>query len=176
MSSLQLKIRVIRTERLLLGIAVVTFIVTGCGRRDNGVPSLQSGGLGLTRSEWQQLHGTAASQDSGYANYNDYRGRFTINFMVRYAGYIKRTYRDPAVVPLEDARRESRSLMPADSTLIRTYHVSAGPVDLYSSESLKQLFPSDEDWIRGEPGQFIVLYSSDRDSVDSYVLALGNNP
>ena len=176
MAFIQFKIAVIRTEQLLIGIALITFIVAGCGRGGHNGPSLQSGGLGLTRSEWQQLHGSAASQDSGYVNYGDHRGRFTINFMDRGAAYIKRTYSDPGGVRLEEARRESRNVMPTDSKLIRTYQVTAGAVDLYSSESLKPIFPSDEYWVRGEPGQFIVLYFSDHEIVDSYVLALGNNP
>ncbi|HKA18132.1 MAG TPA: hypothetical protein VKN18_07425 [Blastocatellia bacterium] len=174
MTFIHLKTVVVRIQSPLLGVALATFIIAACAR--GGHPGLQSGGLGLTRSEWQQLHGSAASQDSGYVNYNDDRGRFTINFMDGNAGYIKRTYQEPTLVSIEDARRESRNLMPTDCTLIRTYQVSAGSVDLYSSESLKSFFPSDEDWLNGEPGQFIVLYFSEHDFVDSYVVALGNNP
>lgn len=100
-----------------------------------------------------------------------------VNFLAGRAISIKRSYGDPAGVTLEEARSQSKELIPADSRLVRTYNASAGPVDLYFSDTLKRIFPSDDNyWIRGEPGNFIFLYFSNHDVVDSFVIGLGNNP
>ena len=166
----------IRSCSLLVGLIIVPFIAAACQSRMQSDQRIQSGGLGLSRTEWENLHGNAAGQDSGFVSYNDDRGRFVINFMNIAAGYIKRVYTDHAGIRLEEARNEVRTLIPDDAMLIRTYYVGARPVDLYSSVSLKTVFPSDDYWVNGEPGQFIVLYFSDHDVVDSFVLGLGNNP
>lgn len=169
-------VRVIRNKRVLAGTVLITLIAASCQSSVHNNQSLQSGGLGLSRTEWELLHGRAASQDSGYVYYDDERGRFIINFMASRAAYIKRSYRDSAGVSLDDARSESRKLIPIDSRLLRTYNSSAGTVDLYFTDVLKPMFPKDDYWIRGEPGNFIVLYSSNQSVVDSFVIGLGNNP
>jgi hypothetical protein len=96
--------------------------------------------------------------------------------MDRGAAYIKMTYGNPQGATLEEARTESQKFIPHDAKLIRIYNASAGPVDLYFSADLKPIFPTDDYWIHGEPGNFIVLYFSDNGIVDSFVIGLGNNP
>ena len=161
---------------LLSGLAVVTLITAACQSRVQRDQRIQSGGLGLSRTEWERLHGNAASQDSGYVYYDDDHGRVVINFMNIAAADIKRVYADHKSVRLEEARNEVRTLIPDDAKLIRTYDVGARPVDLYSSDSLKAIFRGADYWVNGEPGQFFVLYFSDNDVVESFELGLGNNP
>jgi hypothetical protein len=158
-----------------LACITIALIATACQTKGRTGPAIESGGLGLSRSRWERAHGGASSQDSGYVNYTDERGRYTINFMDDAAGYIKRTYSDAAGVTLEEARSESRNLIPGDSRLIRTYSKGTHQVDLYLSDSLKAIFHED-DWTGGKPGNFIVSYSSDNGVVKSFVVGLGNNP
>jgi len=176
MNSFPAKVRVIDHRCFLAGTALIILMAGACQPRVQTGQSLESGGLGLNRTEWERLHGHATNQDSGYSYYKDEPGQFIINFMARRAAYIKRTYDDPAGVSLEQARSESQKLIPNDSRLIRTYYASAGPVDLYFSDALKPIFPTDDYWIHGKPGNFIVLYFFDHGIVDSFVIGLGNNP
>jgi hypothetical protein len=176
MESSRTKSRIKGNRCLIALTSLIILIATACHPRAHNGESLQSGGLGLSRTEWERAHGPAASQDSGYVNYTDEQGRFIINFMKRGAGYIKRAYSDPAGVTLDAARSESQTLIPNDYRLIRTYDTSAGPVDLYFSDSLKSIFPDDDYPARGQLGQFIVLYFSDNGIVGSFAIGLGDNP
>jgi hypothetical protein len=155
-------------------IVSITLIGAACQTRE--LSSQVSGGLGLSRPEWERRIGSAVNTDSGYVYYHDTRGGFILNFMSGAAGYIKRTYSTPSQMSLEAARKESRQLIPNDSKLIRVYNAPSGPVDLYASDSLKQIFLTDDYWIKGEPGNFIVSYSFNGGLVDSFVVGLGNNP
>ncbi|MEK6288512.1 MAG: hypothetical protein AABO57_22575 [Acidobacteriota bacterium] len=176
MNSFPAKVSIIHRRWFLAGTALIILMAGACQSRVQSGPSIKSGGLGLSRTEWERLHGHTTNQDSGYSYYKDEPGQFIINFMGRGAAYIKRSYDDPAGVTLEEARKESQKLIPQDSRLIRTYNASAGPVDLYFSDALKPIFPTDDYWIHGEPGNFIVLYFSDHGIIDSFVIGLGNNP
>lgn len=176
MDYLAAQVRIIYKISILAGASLAILMAGSCQPRVQNSQSLESGGLGLSRTKWERLHGDLTNQDSGYSYYKDETGQFIINFMASRAAYIRRTYADPAGVNLEDARTESKKLMPGDAKLIRTYYASAGPVDLYFSDALKPIFPTDDYWINGEPGNFIVLYFSNHGAVDSFVIGLGNNP
>lgn len=147
---------------------------------------LQSGGLGILRTEWEARHGAGTKDpalgytyDGGYfvLFQNDPAGASTVwNIEQRFAG---------DGISLEDARAISTLLLPDDRKLIRTYTSAGGRlVDLYRSEWLKDRFPAtmklgDSDfsmWIEGEPGDFIVLYRAATGKVSSIIVAIGNNP
>jgi hypothetical protein len=160
---------------LLTCLAIMVITGVSCESPSQSVNSgFPSGGLGLTRNEWERTHGRAFKEDSAYVYYKD--GRFKLNFMDANAGYLEWVYGDVDAVSIDEARNASKEFIPTDSTLIRTYQLDSGyMVDLYSSESLKNRF-SGEDWIGGEPGNFIVMFKPNRNRVSSFIIGVGNNP
>jgi hypothetical protein len=118
---------------------------------------LFSGGLGLDQEEWEQLHGDGQPGNiPPYIEYED--GTYSIIFMNDRVWTLERQWDVENAVDLDNARLESKSLIPVDSQFIRTYNPEGMPeltVDLYLSESLKnKLSP----WSGSEPGMFVVIY------------------
>lgn len=143
-------------------------------------PRFHSGGLGLTRSDWEAIHGSGSKDNSGWFHYAneayviDFASWSTPEYS---AWHIERQWGwpRPKPVPLDEARSEARSLIPTDSKLVKTYTTQQGRlVDLYFSESLKRRFPA-RMFIGGEPGNFIVLYRP-TNPVDTMIIGIGNNP
>jgi len=140
-----------------------------------------SGGLGLSREKWEQMHTrggigpTANTYDNG-------------KYWVIFAGsnnipYVAMPF--DRKLSLEDARVIGESLIPRDSKFVKTYSpIEDYPepfpviVDLYFSESLKSRFESDVWWTGGQPGDFIVSYGwiSYKETVDVIIVGAGNDP
>lgn len=148
---------------------------------------LQSGGLGLTRDEWEQRHG-AGTQDPvmGYS-YED--GEYLVSYQADSAGVetvwmIEERF-GSAGISADDARAASKLLLPTDGKLTKTYTPAQGrEVDLYRSSWLKDRFPATMKigklelsmWTNGDPGDYIVLYRVDTGKATSIVIGIGNNP
>ena len=165
-----------RVKRVLLTCTMVTVItMVSCDSPSQSMNSdFPSRGLGLTRSEWERTQGRAFKEDSAYVYYK--QGQLKLNFMDGNAGYLEWVYGDLDAVTIDEARNASKEFIPTDSTLIRTYQMESGNVvDLYYSEALKKRF-SDEDWIGGEPGNFIVMFKPNRERISSFIIGVGNNP
>jgi hypothetical protein len=135
-----------------------------------------SNGLGLSRGEWEGIYGKARKEDSAQAIYRDEKRRFIVSFWNGNVGYIDVKPNDLDVMTLDSARSESRKYFPIDSEFIGTYNSGSGPAyDIYYSESLKNCFPTDF-WIGGKPGDFIVEYFPNANSVEYFVIGIGKNP
>lgn len=137
-------------------------------------PPFSSGGLGLSRIDWEHLHGRPV-RDEPFAQYEN--GSMVATFMDGNLWRLERIWGDFAAVELDVARDGGQRLIPSDARLVRTYSTTDGrTVDLYKSESLGVRFP-DSRWTGGEAGDFIVLYRIRGDGlVTSLVAATGNNP
>jgi hypothetical protein len=142
-----------------------------------------SGGLGLSRTDWERAHGSPTQNIGGMINYEG--NKYTVTFADDNASYIEYTWGDRNAVTLDDARLQAKLLVPSDAKLVRAYTPREGrTADLYMSESLKSRFrpidmPSGKSlspWIGGKPGNFLILYRLPNNHVTSLVIALGNNP
>jgi hypothetical protein len=135
-----------------------------------------SGGLGLSRSEWERLHGAPTRDDGLFLSYKD--GAYVATFVYGNLHHAERVWGDRNPVTLQVAREVGKTLIPVDAQLVRSY-VAPGSrdVDLYRSESLKTRFaPDDPAWVGAEPGVLIVIYRAATGPVTSIVVATGNNP
>jgi len=87
-----------------------------------------SGGLGLSKAEWEQQH----TQSGTFGSFVDYdNGKYALTFV------------DDKIEYLEQARDAAQTLTPEDSQFLETYSPEGFPeliVDLYVSESLKGRF------------------------------------
>jgi hypothetical protein len=144
--------------------------------RDRETVPFVSGGLGLSRTDWERDHGPPVREVAGFVHYGD--ETWVVAFMEGSVWHIERTYGDREAASPELARDEGMRLMPPDAQFIRGYSSPSGqPVHLYVSESLKGRFSSDR-WTGGQPGNFIVLNRTRTtdDRVTSLVIGLGDNP
>ncbi|MCG3208597.1 MAG: hypothetical protein FOGNACKC_02208 [Anaerolineae bacterium] len=148
---------------------------------DNG-DGYSSGGLGLSRSDWEQNH-TATNLDYNPLG-TGYDHTYDVMFQVGNVWYIERQWPagDAATVDIID--NETQNLIPADSQFIKTYSPDGRPettVNLYFSESLKSRFDSADNefgnwWAGGEPGNFIVQYNKYDFGITRMIFSIGNNP
>jgi len=173
-----LRIRLMGYKELSIALVEITNaeapIITAEAATITPLPAdLPSGSLGLDRAEWEQLHKVSRS-GSILTEYDD--GRFQVGFSGDKVFILDQRF----VVDrtLEAARLETEPLMPADSVLVKSYRPEGLPmltVDLYYSEWLKQRFDA-EQFIGGDPGQFIAMYDILDGRVPSVIMGLGNNP
>ena len=141
-----------------------------------------SGGLGLSRLDWEQKH-TETSLDyqpigTGYDN------KYDVMFQVGNVWYIERQWNTNDFVTVDEVKIESQNLIPLDSQLIETYNPEGRPetvVNLYFSESLKNRFKNEDSlfgnwWTGGESGNFTVQYNVYDGEVGRMIISIGNNP
>ncbi|MDB5082998.1 MAG: hypothetical protein JWP00_4922 [Chloroflexi bacterium] len=140
---------------------------------------LNSRAIGLFKTEWEKWHGQGDVQEKGVYYENK---KYLIGFFQDRIIRLERYYDPAAPVTLDAARTESKTFLPEDAQLVKTYDGPNNiPVDLYKSEALKTYFAGVTDpdfWKGGEPGNFIVEYrKSDKENMFStIVITLGNNP
>jgi hypothetical protein len=135
------------------------------------VADFDSGGLGQSGDWWETNYGAGESA-FGFLRHGDY----DLMFLNGNAAYVERQWERP--VPLDEAQLVMESMIPADSVEIEIYSPEGSPettVYLYRSESLVERFDAD-DFIGGEPGEFIILYNIYEDGVHRAIVATGNNP
>ena len=140
--------------------------------------ALRSGGLGLSREEWERRHGPARRVVADRASYGEF---YIAGFADGRVNYLERfcTGGDPCRLPRAEARALVLPLLPADAVAVRSYATSTRlGVDLYRSDALAVVFPP-ERFAGGQPGEFTVLfvaYASAPDLVLSVQVKLGNTP
>lgn len=145
--------------------------------------TFSSGGLGLTRTEWDIHH----EPDTGDQNTVSYDQKtYRVTFLNGTVWSLTRLW-DTAGVALDDARLAGKALIPADSQFVQTYtDQDKRTVDVYHSEALKGRFPATIEvggstvsaWPGGKPGDCIVIYNqtAGNSSVTSISIAIGNSP
>jgi endonuclease YncB( thermonuclease family) len=129
-----------------------------------------SGGLGLSRSEWERVHGAGTAADFG-VEYE--QGRYIVQFQDDRVWYIERQWSSPVL--LEDAQAQGVQLIPHDSQLVQSYSPENLPelvVDLYQSDSLAPLFAN---WAGGSAGRLEVVCGVLPDGVGRMVISIGNS-
>lgn len=136
--------------------------------------SVESGGLGLARSEWEVGH--TPQDPTHYAPlWTGYDGLYDVAFQEEMVWLIDAQWAEPLTV--DEVETLSQVLIPADSQLIETYSPEGRPettVHLYMSDFLKGQFAG-EVWIGGEPGNFTVQYNVFDGGVGRLVVTTGNN-
>jgi hypothetical protein len=139
---------------------------------------LQSGGFGLTKTEWEKEHGSPnRTIPGGILNYES--DQYMLTFTNERVTNLSRAWGAAGAVIVDVARAESKNLIPKDAAFVRTFQAqSTGVVDLYTSQWLKAQLPNGP-WQGGEPGNFIVGYRQPpaaSGKVSAIFIAPGNNP
>lgn len=136
---------------------------------------LRSGGMGLTRAQWEGVHGKG-TKDSLYWRYGDtFVGYFSDPAGVETVALLELRWK-PGLTK-EEAQAAIRAVSPDDSTLVKAYQTDLGQtVDLFASAWLKDRYQNPDAWVNGEPGQFAVSYHINDGVVTSAIIGPGNNP
>jgi len=170
-------------SRITLALsASVVLVVAGCNVASHrSSANFASGGLGLSRREWERRHGPALAQDSAEVHYRSQDGgSFFIGFVNGNVHSLRRFEAKP--LSLDEARNEANQLIPTDSSLTRTFTFFANKeavLDRYHSESLKSRFSGESsNWTGGEPGDFTISYSTSApdNTVDGFGIRAGDIP
>ena len=118
-------------------------------------PSFASGGLGLTRAEWEQAHGqpTRSSIFLEYAG-----GRLVVGLLEGNVWHVERVWMRGDAVSLEAAREDARAFLPEDASQVQSVDRGDGRIiDIYSSAQLTNRFGSTA-WNGGKAGTFSIQY------------------
>jgi hypothetical protein len=147
---------------------------------------IESGSLGLSKRVWEVKQGKPDIKCmNGYTCYKG--GKYMVSFMDDHIWLIEVIISPlpitskPGGISINESRTLSKSFIPSDGKLIKTYtNRSGSTVDLYMSENLKTLeahFPANAPgvWTGGEVGNFIVIHSG-VGGVTRIVIGTGNNP
>jgi hypothetical protein len=135
-----------------------------------------SGGLGLSRTEWERSHGQP-SRSSIFLEYDG--GRLVVGLLETNVWHIERVWMRNEAVALDAAREDARAYLPSDAVLGQSIDRGDGRViDVYSSALLASRFGPTA-WNGGKPGSFSIQYKfrapSDR-MVVSAMFRLGDGP
>lgn len=133
-----------------------------------------SGGLGLSKEEWESQHTQTGSDILGPV----YDDQYIVGFRGNRIWYIERQWSSENAVSPQEVETVSSTLLPGDNQLVTVYNPSGRPettVRLHMSEALKISFAED-DFVGGELGNFTVQYNTFDGQVTRMIIALGNNP
>jgi hypothetical protein len=143
-------------------------------RPASAAPAYPSGGLGLSRADWEVAHGqpTRTSVLLEYAG-----GRLVVGTLEGNVMHIERVWTNREAVTLDVARNDSRAYLPTDAALVQSVDRGDGRVvDVYSSPTLASRFGQSA-WNGGKAGTFLIQYrfraASDR-MVTSAMFRLGD--
>ena len=118
-------------------------------------PTFESGGLGLSHSEWEKAHGQA-SRSSIFFEYDG--GRLVVGLMEGNVWHIERVWMRGDAVSLEAAREDVSAYMPKDAEQIQSIDRGDGRiVDVYNSPSIANRFGPTA-WNGGKTGTFSIQY------------------
>lgn len=136
---------------------------------------LRSGGMGLTRAQWEGVHGKG-TKDTLYWRYGDtFVGYFSDPAGAETVALLELRWK-PGLTK-EEARTAIRAVSPDDTQFVKAYQTDLGQiVDLFASAWLKDRYQNPDTWVSGEPGQFAVSYHIYDGVVTSAIIGPGNNP
>lgn len=141
-----------------------------------------TGGLGVSRGDWERAHGKPNRQGSGLFNYenDEYIVQFSYvnDAPVGNVSSINDQLNETGDLSLSDARKRAALLLPKDAKRLSTEKNDGRQVDVYMSPSLTQRFKKGEfdPWQGEKPGTFIVSYTLVDGKVIGFTVSLGNNP
>jgi hypothetical protein len=128
---------------------------TANGARPQAGPPFNSGGLGLSRAEWEQVHGqpTRSSIFLEYAG-----GRLVVGLLEGNVWHLERVWPRTDAVALDAARNDVRTYLVNDAVLVQSVDRGDGKViEVYTSAVLTNRFGPTA-WNSGRPGTFTVQY------------------
>jgi hypothetical protein len=118
-------------------------------------PAFSSGGLGLSRTEWEKAHGQP-SRSSIFLEYDG--GRLVVGLLDSNVWYIERVWMRNEAVDIDAARDDVKAYLPSDATVTQTVDKGDGKViDIYSSSLLSSRFGPTA-WNGGKVGTFTITY------------------
>jgi hypothetical protein len=118
-------------------------------------PAFASGGLGLTRDEWEAAHGEP-SRTSIFLEYAG--GRLVVGLLEGNVWHIERVWPRGDAVSLEAARSDVSAYLPQDATQVQSVDRGDGRIiDVFSSAQLSSRFASTA-WNGGKSGTFSIQY------------------
>lgn len=137
-------------------------------------PRFESGGLGLHRTEWEEVWGVGKGNiDDGFLIYhNDTLVVFYLDEKIRSISWNL-----PQAVAIEDAREIAASKLPVDAQYISTgINDSGEPRDYYLSASLASRFDPDLSfWGTSGPGSCMITYYAEPDgSISAVSISIGD--
>ncbi len=137
--------------------------------------TFESGGLGLSREDWEQLHGAPTRDTDGLVAYED--DVYLVIYQDDKVWNLTAYPESGEAVPLAEARALGKGLIPQDAKKVKTYKPDADRVvDVHRSKSLRSRFGT-MTWLGDQPGTFILLYKLDAaGDVHTIMAAPGNNP
>lgn len=118
-------------------------------------PPFASGGLGLSRAEWEVAHGqpTRSSIFLEYAG-----GRLVVGLLEGNVWHLERVWQRNDAVTLDVARNDARAYLVSDAALVQSYDRGDGRIiDVYSSAILANRFGQTA-WNGGRAGTFTIQY------------------
>jgi hypothetical protein len=140
---------------------------------------VSSGGMGLSRDDWEQSYGEPTGSTGEFTEYNDgiYRVGFETNVLSYLEHDIQQEFGLESATTLEEGRITSEQFMPDDSELIETQQQTEDPpsvvIDTYQSEWLSARLPVTA-WGDAEPGTFTVRYELEDGNMVRYTIQPGN--
>jgi len=103
-----------------------------------------SGGIGLSRADWDELHGTGEVGQT-LVTYED--GRYSVGFRDDAVSFLELGWEDQGGVDADEARATIADLLPSDARAVETFvapPTAAGPIgmsiDRYESDALLDAF------------------------------------
>jgi hypothetical protein len=118
-------------------------------------PAFASGGLGLSRTEWEKAHGQP-SRSSIFLEYDG--GRLVVGLLDSNVWYIERVWMRNEAVDIDAARDDVKAYLPSDATVTQSVDRGDGKViDIYSSSLLSSRFGPTA-WNGGKVGTFTITY------------------
>jgi hypothetical protein len=146
---------------------------------------LASGGLGLTRAEWEGLYGRQLDSYAGVGVYRREGVRLHVQFF-RQEGpetvrSIAREFDPP--IGIDEAREYSKPYLPSDSSFLGTFEADPGDliVDDYTSSWLVDRYPGgrgsrSHPWNATDPGAHMMRFETrDGSVVLEVTIATGNH-
>jgi hypothetical protein len=128
---------------------------TGAPLAAPAAPAFASGGLGLTKTEWEKSHGQP-SRSSIFLEYDG--GRLVVGLLESNVWHIERVWMRNEAVNLDAARDDARAYLPSDANLVQSVDRNDSKiVDVYTSAILTNRFGPTA-WNGGKPGTFTIQY------------------
>jgi hypothetical protein len=145
-------------------------------------PAIASGGLGLTKAQWEALEGPPVmySNTPWYGGGNHYNVTFTESGLLY---VLLAQYHDGSPVDLAVAKAELARLIPQDSKVVRHFKqpdVGGDPmllVTIYRSAALAKVLGSADVWGGAQPGTFDVefqQYAKDNGGILGFTISTGD--
>jgi len=167
---------------LMLTLAACNSETGTSGPSTQSTGQIQGQGLGLSKADWEKLHGPGTPNAPGFPSFQYEKNQYQVIIANDQVAQIERHWISQAV-SLDMAKEESKKLYPADAKFIKSVVTASNKdnVEVFFSDMAKQAFASTSStiplWPGGSPGNFTVTYRQTANhQIESIVIVLGINP